>query len=169
MILAIGNKVVYPSQGPCRIGHIVKRVVNGTPIKFYHLVILGGNGGELYVPVDKAQDIGVRLLLDRAEIPELLGQLQRTAGSPGSSRQQAIDNSSRFSSGSPFDLAIIVESLIELRKTKSLAIGQSQALDKARRLLIWEISEVLEETREEAEGQLDQALKARTEERTPVL
>lgn len=169
MILAIGNKVVYPSQGPCRIGHIVKRVVDGTLIKFYHLVILGGNGGELYVPVDKAQDIGVRLLLDRSEIPELLGQLQRTAGSPGSSRQQAIDNSKRFSSGSPFDLAITVESLTKLRETKALTIGQSQTLDKARRLLIWEISEVLEETKEEAEGQLDQALKAREEERTPVL
>src|SRR5690349_22990629 len=86
MILAIGNKVVYPRQGPCRIGHIVKRIIDGQPIKFYHLVILGVSGGELYVPVDKAQDIGVRLLLDRSEIPALLRQLQRTAGSPGSSR-----------------------------------------------------------------------------------
>lgn len=161
MILAIGNKVVYPSQGPCRIGHIVKRVVDGTPIKFYHLVILGGSGGELYVPVDKARDIGVRLLLDRSEIPQLLEQLQRAAGSLGSSRQQVIDNSKRFLSGSPFDLAIIVESLTKLRKTKVLTIGQSQTLDKARKLLIWEISEALEETREAAEGQLDQALKAR--------
>ena len=50
MILAIGNKVFYPRQGPCRIGHIVKRVIDGTPIKFYHLILLGGSGGELYVP-----------------------------------------------------------------------------------------------------------------------
>jgi len=168
MILAIGNKVVYPSQGPCRIRHIVKRVVDGKPIKFYHLFILGGSGGELYVPVDKAQAIGVRLLLDRSEIPELFGQLQRAVDSLGSGRQQAIDNSKRFSSGSPFDLAIIVESLTELRKTKALTIGQSQALGKARRLLIWEISEALEETREEAEGQLDQALEERQAERTLV-
>ena len=168
MILAIGNKVVYPSQGPCRIGHIVKRVVDGTPIKFYHLVILGGNGGELFVPVDKAQDIGVRLLLEKSEIPALLGQLQGAAARHGNSRQQAIDDSKRFSSGSPFDLAIIIESLTVLRKTKALTIGESQTLDKARRLLIGEISEALGETREEAEGQLDQALKARKEERTPV-
>jgi len=169
MILAIGNKVIYPSQGPCRIRHIVKRVVDGEPIRFYHLFILGDSGGELYVPVDKAQAIGVRLLLDRSEIPELFGQLQRIDASLGSGRQQAIDNSKRFSSGSPFDLAIIVESLTELRKTKALTIGQSQALDKARRLLIWEISEALEESREEAEGQLDQALKARQTKRTPIL
>jgi hypothetical protein len=34
--------------------------------------------------------------------------------------------------------------------------------------LIWEISEVLEETKEEAEGQLDQALEVCKEEQAPV-
>jgi RNA polymerase-interacting CarD/CdnL/TRCF family regulator len=65
-----------------------------------------------------------------------------------------------FSSGSPFDLALIVESLTELKETKTLTIGQSRTLEKARRLLICEISEVLGETHTEAERQLDQALKA---------
>lgn len=168
MVLAIGNKVAYPSQGPCRIGRIIKRVGDGTAIRFYHLVMLGGSGGELFVPVDKAQEIGVRLLLDRSEIPALFGQLQTTAAAPGSGRQQTLDNSKRFSSGSPFDLAIIVESLTALKKTKALTIIQSQTLDKARRLLIWEISEVLEETKEEAEGQLDQALEMCKEEQAPI-
>ena len=95
MILAIGNKVFYPRQGPCRIGHIIKRVVDGTLIKFYHLVIMGGSGGELYVPVDKAQDIGVRLLLDRSEVPTLLRQLQKTAGTPSSSRPLTTLSGSR--------------------------------------------------------------------------
>ena len=160
MILSVGNKVVYPSQGPCRIGHIVKRDVGGTLIQFYHLVALDGSGGEMYVPVDKAQDIGVRLLLERSEIPKLFGQLKQTAYIAGNSRQQAIDNLKLFSSGSPFDLALIVESLTELRETKALTISQSRTLEKARRLLICEISEVLEETKEEAERQLDQVLKA---------
>jgi RNA polymerase-interacting CarD/CdnL/TRCF family regulator len=55
---------------------------------------------------------------------------------------------------------MIVESLTDLKATKTLTIGQSRTLEKARRLLICEISEVLKETREEAERQLDQALKA---------
>jgi RNA polymerase-interacting CarD/CdnL/TRCF family regulator len=168
MILTVGNKVVYPSQGPCRIGHIVKRDVGGTLVKFYHLVVLDGSGCELYVPVDKAQDIGVRLLLEKSEIPKLFGQLKRTACTVSNSRQQAIDNSKLFSSGSPFDLAEIVESLTELKETKTLTIGQSRTLEKARRLLICEISEVLEETQEEAAGQIDQALKARRARRTLV-
>ena len=168
MRLIVGNKVVYPSQGPCRISRIVKREVNGTLVMFYHLLILGGGGGELYVPVDKAQDNGVRLLLERLEIPKLLEQLERRSSIAGNGRQRALDNSIRFSSGSPFDLAEIVESLTELRETRALTIGQSRTLEKARRLLIREISEVLEETQEEAEGQLDQALKARNKARTGV-
>ncbi|MEN3333138.1 MAG: CarD family transcriptional regulator [Blastocatellia bacterium] len=162
MIWTVGNKVVYPSQGPCRIGRIVKRDVGGTLIKFYHLVVLDGSGGDLYVPVDKAQEIGLRLLLERSEIPKLFGQSKRTAYIAGNGRQQAIDNSKLFSSGSPFDLAEIVESLTQLKETKTLTIGQSRTLEKARRLLICEISEVLEATKAEAEQQLDQALKART-------
>ena len=157
MRLTVGNKVVYPSQGPCRIGHIVKREVKGTSIRFYHLVILGDSGGELYVPVDKAQDIGVRLLLDKSEIPKLFGQPKRNLGN---GRQQAVENLKLFSSGSPFDLAMIVESLTDLKTTKTLTICQSRTLEKARRLLICEISEVLEETKDETERRLDQALKA---------
>jgi len=148
MRLTVGNKVVYPSQGPCRIGHIVKRDVAGTPIRFYHLVILGDSGGKLYVPVEKAQDIGVRLLLDKSEIPKLFGQPKRSLGN---GRQQAIENSKLFSSGSPFDLAMIVQSLTDLKTTRTLTLGQSRTLEKARRLLICEISEVLEETKEETE------------------
>ena len=157
MILTVGNKVVYPSQGPCRIGHIVKRDVGGTLIKFYHLVVLDGSGGELYVPVDKAQGIGVRLLLNKSEIPKLFGQPKRDIGN---GRQQAVENLKLFSSGSPFDLAIIIESLTDLKATKTLTIGQSRTLEKARRLLICEIAEVLEETKDETERRLDQTLKA---------
>jgi RNA polymerase-interacting CarD/CdnL/TRCF family regulator len=65
-----------------------------------------------------------------------------------------------FTSGSPFDLAEIVASLTELSDTRSLTLGESGTLGKARRLLISEISEVMEETRNAAEEKIDQALKS---------
>jgi CarD family transcriptional regulator len=70
--LTVGSKVVYPCQGPCLVGTVVKRVVAGESKSFYHLIVLDVSGGELFVPVDKAQAIGIRPLVKRSEIPKLL-------------------------------------------------------------------------------------------------
>jgi RNA polymerase-interacting CarD/CdnL/TRCF family regulator len=95
-------------------------LVADTPKSFYHLAILDGSGGELFVPVDKVQDIGIRLLLKKSEIPKLLGKLMVKVELARDRRQRANDTLKRFTSGSAFDLAEVVESLTELGKTKML-------------------------------------------------
>jgi CarD family transcriptional regulator len=161
VVFSVGNKVVYPCQGPCLIDTITNRVVNDRPRSFYHLVVLDGSGGELYVPVDKVQAIGIRPLLERSDIPKLLDQLTKTAGIASDWRQRANDNLKLFISGSAFDLARIIESLTELRETKELSLREKWTLDRARKLLVNEISEVMEETKIAAEERVDQALAAR--------
>ncbi|HEV2664857.1 MAG TPA: CarD family transcriptional regulator [Blastocatellia bacterium] len=69
MILTNGNKVIYPSQGPCLIGPVINKVIDGRPVSFYQLALLDDSGGELFVPADKVQTIGIRSLLNRTDIP----------------------------------------------------------------------------------------------------
>lgn len=157
--LAAGSKAIYPGQGPCRIGRVVKKTVGDRVIMFYHLIILDDSGGELFIPVEKAQAIGVRLMMKKSEIPGLLAHLKKSAKTADNWKQRAIDNMKLFTSGSPFDLAEIVASLTELSSTRSLTLGESGTLDRARRLLISEISEVMGETKTEAAEQVDRALK----------
>ena len=161
MLLTVGNKVIYPSRGPCLIGPIVKKVVDGSPMSFYPLALLDDSGGELFVPVDKVQAIGVRLLLKRSEIPKLLGHLKKAAGTSKNWKQRTMDNVKLFASGSAFDLAEIVESLTNLSETKPLMLRDKQTLERARKLLVCEISEVMGETLRAAEEQVDKALKER--------
>ncbi len=161
MIFSVGNKVVYPCQGPCIIDEVFVRVVDGKPKSFYHLVILTEGGGELFIPVEKAQAVGIRPLLVRSDIPKLLDQLAKTSKIVKGWKQRADDNSKLFTSGSAFDLAEIVGSLTELRETKELSIRENWSLERARKLLVCEISEVMGETVSAAEQQMDQALKAR--------
>jgi CarD family transcriptional regulator len=161
VVFSAGNKVVYPCQGPCLIDTVINRVVNDRPRSFYHLVVLDGSGGELYVPVDKAQAIGIRPLLERSDIPELLDQLTKTARIAMDWKQRANDNLKLFISGSAFDLAKIIESLTELREMKGLTLREKATLDRARKLLVCEISEVMGETKIAAEERVDQALEAR--------
>ena len=160
MILAVGKKAIYPCQGPCLIGRVVNRVVNDRTVLFYHLTVLGDSGGELYVPVDKAQAIGVRLLLKRSEIPKLLEHLKQVDITSEHWRQRAIDNLKLFTSGSPYDLAEVIKSLTVLKRKSTLTLGEVRTLDKARKLLIGEISEVMGEAKSVVEEQLDHALNA---------
>jgi RNA polymerase-interacting CarD/CdnL/TRCF family regulator len=156
--LTSGNKAIYPGQGPCRIGSVVRRVVDSRVMMFYHLTVLGDNRGDLFVPVEKARAIGLRLLMKKSEIPKLFAHLKKTAATTDNWKQRAIENMKLFTTGSAFDLAEIVASLTELRDTRPLTLGESGTLEKARRLLICEISEVMGETKTVAEGQVDQAL-----------
>ena len=164
MILTSGNKVVYPSQGPCLIGPVVKKVIDGKQISFYQLALLDDSGGELLVPVDKAQTIGIRPLLNRSDIPKVLGLLKEPPGADKEWQQRANDNFKLLTSGSAFDLAEVVKSLTRLSEKKALSFRESRTLEKARKLLIGEISEVMGETKSAAEKQIDEALKLRKSE-----
>jgi RNA polymerase-interacting CarD/CdnL/TRCF family regulator len=156
--LAAGNKASYPGLGPCRIGQIVERVVEGRVIVFYHLTMLDDTDGELFVPVEKAHEIGLRLLMTTTEIPKVLQHLKKAVRTSDDWKQRASDNLRLFTTGSAFDLAEVVASLTGRGKTRSLTPRESRMLEKARRLLVYEISEVMGETRTEAAEHLDQAL-----------
>jgi RNA polymerase-interacting CarD/CdnL/TRCF family regulator len=164
MTLTVGGKVVYPGRGPCLIGGVVQKVVCGRSANFYRLALLDDSKAELFVPVDNSDDLPVRALLDRSEIPKLLGHLKPRAGvtkAPGTAknwRQRELDNLKLFSSGSIFELANMVEVLTQLSGTKNLAAHERETLHRARKLLICEISEVMSESKTAATARIDHAL-----------
>ena len=166
MTLTVGGKVVYPGRGPCLIGGIVQKVVCGRSASFYRLSLLDDSNAELFVPVDNSHDLPVRALLDRSEIPKLLGHLKPRAGvtkglgTAKNWRQRELDDLKLFSSGSIFELANMVEALTQLSGSKNLAPHDRDALYRARKLLICEISEVMDESKTAAEARIDSVLES---------
>jgi RNA polymerase-interacting CarD/CdnL/TRCF family regulator len=164
MTLTVGDKVVYPGRGPCLIGEVVDKVVCGTSASFYRLALLDDSRAELFVPVVKSRDLHLRALLNRSEIPKLLGHLKKRAGvikdlgTAKNWRQREIDNLKLFNTGSIFELAHMVESLTQLSGTKTLAPHDRDTLYRARKLLICEISEVMAESKTAAEARIDKVL-----------
>ncbi len=164
MTLTVGDKVVYPGRGPCLIGGVVQKVVCGRSASFYRLALLDDSKAELFVPIDNFNDLHMRALLDRSEIPKLLGHLKTrvaVAKDPAKAknwRQRELDNLKLFSSGSIFELARMVESLTQLSSTKTLAAHERETLYRARKLLICEISEVMGESKTAAEARIDSVL-----------
>ena len=158
MPFRIGDKVVYPSQGPCLIDAVVEKTIAGQAASFYKLSLLDHNCDAVLVPIDKLDALHVRYLLARSEIPKLLDRLEHAPLVTKNWKQRAIDNAKLLASGSACDLAEVVDSLGQLSDVNALLPRERQTLDKARQFLICEISEVLEESRDAAQGQIDRAL-----------
>lgn len=159
--LSVGNKIVYPYQGPCLVGAVVNKVIGGIPTSFYRLALLDDSGGELFVPVEKISGLGIRQLMERSEIPTLLSHLTRAGTAALNGKERATANMKLLTSGSAFDLAQLIESLTALNEIRALLPSDRQALDKARKMLICEISEVTGETKRAAQEEVDRALKVR--------
>ncbi|HYY25417.1 MAG TPA: CarD family transcriptional regulator [Candidatus Udaeobacter sp.] len=173
MTLTVGDKIVYPGRGPCLVGAIVQKVVCGTSARFYRLTLLDGSNGELFVPVENFHDLHMRSLLDRSDIPELLGHLKTRAGvtndlgTAKNWRQRQLDNLKLFRSGSIFDLADTVESLTQLSGARTLSPDERETLYRARKLLVCEISEVMDESKRAAEARIDSALEPPQQQKEP--
>jgi CarD family transcriptional regulator len=159
MSLKVGSKVIYPSQGPCLVGAIVQKESGGQAASFYQLALLDESGGELFVPVAKAQASGLRQLLSKSEVARLLAHFKQPAGPIRDWKQRASENAKRLASGSPFELAEVVESLTALSYTKELSFREGQMLEKARKLLVSEIAEVISKPKSAAEELLNAALR----------
>ena len=167
MTLSVGEKIILPSHGPCLIDAVVNKLVGGTSMTFYRLAPLEDSGGELFIPVDKITGLGIRQLLRPSEIPKLLSRLSplgKPAVLPAAARnwkQRAIDRSKLLASGSAFDLAELVESLTELNEARALATHDRQTLERAKKLLVCEIAEVLGDSKFAVAERIDRALQVR--------
>ena len=94
---------------------------------FYRLALLDDSGGELFVPVDKVQSIGIRPLLNRSDIPKLLDLLKEPSEADKDWKQRADDNFKLLTSGSTFDLAEVVKSLTKLGEKRELSFREPNA------------------------------------------
>ena len=68
------------------------------------------------------------------------------------------DNSDKMRSGSIFDMADVLKSLTFLARSKSLSFREKRMLDRARALIVTEVSDVIREKTPAVEGRVDQAL-----------
>jgi CarD family transcriptional regulator len=68
------------------------------------------------------------------------------------------DNSDKMRSGSIYEVADVLKSLTFLAKSKSLSFREKRMLDRAKFLIISEVSEVMREPAVAIEGRVDRAL-----------
>jgi CarD family transcriptional regulator len=170
----VGDKVIYPNHGLGIVERIEDKTILGTTCGFYHLRIVA-NDTTVLVPLANVDGVGLRRAIGDQEVERLFGLLgDGKIDNHQNWKGRFKDNSDKMRSGSIYEVADVLKSLTFLAKSKSLSFREKRMLDRAKFLIISEVSEVMRETAVAIEGRVDRALercfmtKARTVAREKV-
>jgi CarD family transcriptional regulator len=170
----VGDKVIYPNHGLGIVERIEDKTILGTTCGFYHLRIVA-NDTTVLVPLANVDGVGLRRAISDEEVERLFNLLgDGKIDNHQNWKGRFKDNSDKMRSGSIYEVADVLKSLTFLAKSKSLSFREKRMLDRAKFLIISEVSEVMRETAPAIEARVDRALercfttKARTTARTTV-
>ena len=158
MTFEVGDKVIYPNHGLGIVERIEDKTILGTTCGFYHLRI-AANDTTVLVPVSNVDGVGLRRAIGDEEVERLFGLLgDGKIDNHQNWKGRFKDNSDKMRSGSIYEVADVLKSLTFLAKSKSLSFREKRMLDRAKFLIISEVSEVMRETALAIEAKVDGAL-----------
>jgi RNA polymerase-interacting CarD/CdnL/TRCF family regulator len=156
--LHIGDRVVYPNQGICRIKGVETKQIAG---RDWEVVTLSReeDGATVMVPREKVMGIGLRKVADVAAIDEVFDQL----AAPGEGAQldwkvRHRENADRMHGGGLFGTVEVLKGLHLLSRIRALPPKERELYDSARHLLVGEISAAMNIPLHVAEDNLDYVL-----------
>ena len=154
----VGDKAVYPAKGVAEVVSITELDIAGKRQKFYELRLLDTDRPDMIkVPVSNATKVGLRPPISEPEIREIFAILKE--------RTIAFDNQTwnrryrgfmdKIKTGSVFDVAEVMRDLYRLRAEKSLSFGERQMLERARNLIVKEISVARRKSEDKIQAEIE--------------
>jgi len=154
----VGDKVIYPNHGLGIVERIEDKTILGTTCGFYHLRIVA-NDTTVLVPVSNVDGVGLRRAISDEEVERLFGLLgDGKIDNHQNWKGRFKDNSDRMRTGSIYDVVEVLKSLTFLARSKNLSFREKRMLDRAKFLVVSEISEVSHEITVAIEEKVDKAL-----------
>ena len=158
MTFQVGEKVVYPNHGVATIENISSRAFAGQFERFY-LLRLTFNSLTVMVPFSHVEELRLRKVTRNVEITRVMSFL-----SEGRCRRfhdwkdRFKENTEKMRDGSLLAVAEVLKTLLILQADKPLSFREKKMLDRARHMLIMELSTTRGMGVKQAEELLEQAL-----------
>lgn len=173
MTFQVGDKVIYPNHGLGIVEQIETKTILGTTCGFYQLRMVA-NDTMVLVPVANADGVGLRRAVRDDEVGRLFSLLSDgNIDTHQNWKGRFKDNSDRMRTGSIYDVVEVLKNLMFLSKSKNLSFREKRMLDRAKFLVVSEISEVTRAGMVDIENKVTEALdkcfeaKAKTNTKAP--
>lgn len=154
----INMPIVYPIHGVGKIKKIGNKKILGKTKKYYEIEFLSNNI-KIMVPVDKAEEIGIRTVVKKNEAAKILKILKskpKHMDDDWKARYQ--NNTEKIKTGSIHEIAYVVRDLYQRNKEKELSLMERKMYESAVRHLIFEISTAKKISYEYAEKLINKIL-----------
>ncbi|MGI9031188.1 MAG: CarD family transcriptional regulator [Ilumatobacteraceae bacterium] len=153
-----GETIIYPQHGACIVMGTKKMDAFGEKREYLILQTVI-NEMVLKVPVDKAEEVGVRPPVSADELEDLVAVLAKPDPRVPSNWSRRFKNhQEKLKSGDVYQVAEVVRNLAARNRDASLSAAERTMYERARVNLVSEISPALKVSAEDAEAYLDEAL-----------
>jgi len=142
MLFTVGQRVSYPNHGVGTIEKIEEKQTGSCATNFYSLRLLENNS-LVFIPVERAENIGVRPVISSYQCDKVLRFLAEDFENHARDWKERYRTfSDKMQSGCIFDAAEVLKILSYLSREKSLSFREQRMFDKARYLVVSELATV---------------------------
>ncbi len=158
MAFKVGDRVVYPHHGAAVIEKKEKRKAFGNE-KDYFVLRMAHGDMTLAVPVDKAEEVGMRWPISTEDVEDLFEVLgRRDVREPANWSRRFKNHQEKLKSGDVYQVAEVVRNLALRDADKGLSAGEKALFNKARNVLVSELSFALDVSEDDALKRVEGAL-----------
>ena len=147
----VGDKIVYPMHGAGVIETIEERSILDERQSYYIIKMPGEV--KVMVPTAKAEEIGVRNIIDKETAGKVINVLEQDSTEMSMKwNKRYRDNVEKMKSGDIFEVADIVRNLSFKQKDKGLSTTEKKMLLNAKQILVSELVLAESKGKEEIES-----------------
>ena len=134
----VGDKIVYPMHGAGTIDAIEEKDILGEK-QAYYIIKMPGEV-KVMVPTAKAEEIGVRNIIDKESAGKVIRILEENETEMSNNwNKRYRDNMEKMKSGDIYEVADVVRNLAFKQKEKGLSTGEKKMLNNAKQILVSEL------------------------------
>lgn len=150
-MFGIGERIVYPMHGAGIIKDIEEKEILGEKRRYYIMQMPIGDM-KVMVPLDKAEEVGVREIISNEEMEDVVTILEGDKSKmPQNWNRRYRSNMDKIKSGDIYEIAAVVRNLMLLDVEKGLSTGERKMLSDAKQMLVSEMALVYDKSVEEIE------------------
>jgi CarD family transcriptional regulator len=154
----VGDRVVYPHHGAAVIEKKEKLSISGTMTEVFVLRVASSDL-VIKVPINKVDDVGMRRPISAEDVDDLFHLLaKKDVREPTNWSRRFKNHQEKLKSGDVYQVAEVVRNLALRDVAKGLSAGEKSMLNKARSVLVSELSFALDVSEDDALTRLEGAL-----------